>query len=74
MDIIQANAKRKKKCFYINLEFPIETMWQSRRLYLNGKKKRNMTDIEPLTPEDKSTMDRYVEGKLKQFDYHNEPN
>lgn len=74
MDIIQVNAQRGKKCFYINLEFPIETMRQSRRLYINGKKKRNMTDIDPLSSGEKIKMDSYVESKLKQFDYHNDPN
>lgn len=74
MDIIQKNAERWKKCFYINLEFAIETMRQSRWLYINKKKKRNMTDIDPLTPEEKTAMDSYVDKKLKQFDYHNNPN
>jgi arsenate reductase-like glutaredoxin family protein len=53
MDIIQANSKRGKKCYYINLEFAIETMWRSRWLYLNKKNKRNLTDIDPLTDEEK---------------------
>lgn len=74
MDVIQENSKRGKKCFYINLEFPIETMWQSRRLYINKKKKRNMTDIDPLSEVDQRSMDKYVQEKLRQFDYHNCPN
>jgi len=74
MDIIQTNAKRWKKCYYINLEFPIETMRESRWIYLNKKKKRNLTDIDPLTDEERETMNHYVQTKLKQFDYHNNPN
>jgi hypothetical protein len=73
MDMIQTNAKRWKKCFYINLEFPIETMWQSRWLFVNWKKKRNITDIDPLSDQEKIEMDDYVKTKLKQFDYHNSP-
>lgn len=74
MDIIQTNADRWKKCYYINLEFPIETMRQSRRLFINKKKKRNLTDIEPLTTIEKQSMDNYIAKKLRQFEYHNNPN
>jgi hypothetical protein len=73
MDMIQENAKRWKKCYYINLEFAIETMWQSRWLFINKKKKRNMTDIDPLSSQDKMAMDLYVQQKLAQFNYYNEP-
>jgi len=73
MDIIQANAKLGKKWFYINLEFPIETMREWRRLFLNNKKKRNLTDLEPLTRDEKYQKDKYVKEKLAQFDYHNAP-
>jgi len=73
MDIIQTNANRGKKWFYINLEFDIRTMWQSRWIWLNWKKKRNLTDIAPLSKKDKKDMDDYVDKKLKQFDYYNRP-
>jgi len=73
MDIIQTNTKRWKKCFYINLEFPIETMWESRWLFLNWKKKRNITDIDPLDEAEVRIMNKYVKEKIAQFDYHNEP-
>jgi hypothetical protein len=49
-------------------------MWRNRRLFINGKKKRNLTDLEPLTAEESLYMDTYVDKKLKQFDYFNEPN
>jgi hypothetical protein len=58
---------------YINLEFPIETMWKSRWLFLNSKKKRNLTDIDPLSVEDKLKMDNYIKSKLREFDYVNHP-
>lgn len=74
MNIIQTNVLRWKKCFYINLEFPIETVWESSWLYLNWKKKRNLTDIEPLTPEQEENKRFYIQKKLSQFDYHNNPN
>ena len=74
MDIISRNADRWCKGFYINLEFPIETMWQSRWLWLNWKSKLNLTDIAPLTKEENDQMDAYVKQMLGKFDYYNEPN
>lgn len=73
MDIIQANANRWKKGFYINLEFNIRTVWESKWLFLNGKKKRNLTDIDPLSEQDKNNMNWYVDSMLKKFDYYNAP-
>ena len=43
LDMIERNAKKWVKGFYINLEFPIETMWQSRWLWLHGKSKRDLS-------------------------------
>lgn len=73
MDMITRNANLWKKCFYINLEFPIETMRESRWLEFNWKRKRNLTDIEPLTKEECIRKDKYVKEKLDQFDYYNNP-
>lgn len=74
MDIIEANSKLGKRWFYINCEFAIDTMRKNRRLYLNKKKKRNLSDLEPLSVEEKLYMNNYVNKKLSQFDYYNEPN
>lgn len=73
MDIIQRNSMEGKKWFYINLEFPIETVRQNRWLFMNNKRKRNLTDIDPLSPEERGAMDRYVKDKLSKFSYYNEP-
>ena len=73
MDMIQSNVKRGKKCFYINMEFPIETVWENRWLFLNNKGKTNLTDIDPLSPEEKAFKDVYIKNKLSQFEYHNSP-
>lgn len=73
MDIIKENANRWVKALYINLEFPIETVWKQRRLYLNGKKKRNLTDLDPLSNEEEYEMERYVKDNLSKFEYYNEP-
>jgi KaiC/GvpD/RAD55 family RecA-like ATPase len=35
MDIINRNSKLGRKCFYINLEFAIDTMRKSRWLWLS---------------------------------------
>lgn len=74
MDIIDKNSKLWRKCFYINLEFAIDTMWKSRWLWLNWKKKENLTDLAPLTPEEEKEMNDYVDENLKKFDYYNDPN
>jgi len=73
LDILNANSKRWKKWFYINLEFPIETMRQSRRLYLNWKKKKHLNDIDPMSTEDRSRMDEYIKHNLSKFDYLDNP-
>jgi len=73
MDIIEANSRIEKKWFYINLEFAIETVWQWKWLYVNGKSKRTLTDLDPLTDFEKKEMNSYVARKLKQFDYYNNP-
>lgn len=74
MDIINKNSKLGRKCFYINLEFAIDTMRKSRWLWLNWKKKENLTDLNPLTPEEEKQMNDYVSENLKKFDYYNNPN
>lgn len=74
MDIIDKNSKLGRKCFYINLEFAIETMRKSRWLWFNNKKKENLTDLAPLTPEENKQMNDYVSENLKKFDYYNNPN
>lgn len=73
MDIIKENSDNKRKCLYINLEFPIETVRKQRWLYINWKKKRNLTDIDPLSDEDEYDMEKYVENNLSKFEYYNEP-
>lgn len=73
MDMIHKNVQLWKKCFYINLEFAIETVRQSRRLYANWYKKRNLTDLEPLSDESKRIMDDYVKTQLSKFDSYSNP-
>ena len=74
MDMIDRNAKRGKRCFYMNFEFSIETMWESRWLWENGKPKSALTDVSPLTEKEQEDLDAYVKDKLMQFDYYNNPN
>jgi hypothetical protein len=40
---------------------------------LNGKKKRNLTDLDPLSNEEEYEMERYVKDNLSKFEYYNEP-
>jgi hypothetical protein len=74
MDMITVNSKRKKKWFYMNLEFSIEIMRTSRRAFINKKTKNNFTDIDPLTYEEQIQCDNYVQNNLNKFDYYNKPN
>jgi len=74
LDMIERNAKKWVKWFYINLEFPIETMWQSRWLWFHGKTKRDLSVESTLTDAEKQDMQRYIADKLKKFKYHNAPN
>ena len=74
LDMIERNAKKWVKWFYINLEFPIETMWQSRWLWFHGKTKRDLSVESTLTDAEKQDMQRYIADKLNKFKYYNSPN
>ena len=73
MNMMEVNEPRWKKCFYINCEFAIETVREGRRLYLNKKRKRNLTDIDPLTVEEELNKNNYIQKNLKKFAYYNKP-
>jgi hypothetical protein len=62
------------KGFYINLEFPMETMWQSRWLWFNNKSKACLTNLEALTDEEKKDMAKYVSENLDTYKYYSNPN
>ena len=74
LDTIERNAKKWVKGLYINLEFPIETMWQSRWLWFHGKTKRDLTEEWWLTDAEIKNMEDYINEKLNQFKYYNSPN
>lgn len=74
MDIIDRNSKLGTKGFYINLEFPIETVWQNRWLFNHWKSKINLSHLNPLTDMEQRDMDEYVKANLEKFDYYNNPN
>lgn len=73
MDMIERNVGRGKKCLYINLEFWIEQVAVNNWLFMNGKKKRNITDIEPLDKDDQARLDTYVKSYLSKFDHVSYP-
>lgn len=73
MNMLQENKKLLKEWFYINLEFAIDTVAKSRRLYINKKRKRNLTDLEPLTDQEQLALDQYVKNYISKFKYHNNP-
>lgn len=73
LDLIKRNAD-KIKCYYINLEFPMETVWQSKWLWYNGKSKNCLTDLESLSEEEKEDMENYVTRNLKKYKYYSQPN
>lgn len=73
MDIIKRNTAEWRKCFYINWEFKIETVWVNRWLWRNGKTKEALWDKNPLTPEERADMEKYVADSLGQFGYDCSP-
>lgn len=74
LDMIERNAKKWIKGFYINLEFPIETMWQSRWLWFHWKTKRDLSWESTLTDAEKKDMDNFIRDNLAKFKYYNKPN
>lgn len=73
MDIIKRNTAEWRKCFYINGEFRIETVWVNRRLWKHWKTKEALGDKNPLTPEERKDMEKYVSESLGQFGYDCSP-
>lgn len=74
LDMIEKNASRGVKWLYINLEFPIETMWQSRWLWFHNKTKTDLTNEWTLTKEEIADLENYVNNNLNKFKSYNSPN
>lgn len=74
LDLMKRNAEHWIKGYYINLEFPMETMWQSRRLWFHWKSKSCLTDLNKLTDEEKADMQDYVSQQLELYKYCSMPN
>lgn len=74
LDLISRNADKGIKWYYINLEFPMETVWQSKWLWFNNKSKACLTNLEMLSDEEKDDMKRYVDKNLKKYQYYSQPN
>lgn len=73
MDMMGRNIERGKKCLYINLEFGIDQVATNNWLFMNGKRKRNITDLDPLTAEEQKALNAYVEKYLSRFEHINRP-
>lgn len=73
MDMIDRNVQRWKRCLYINLEFGIEQVAVNNWLFMNWKRKSSLTDINPLTVEERRAMDEYVQQYLWRFDHVSNP-
>ena len=67
LDMIERNAERWVKWYYINLEFPIETMWQWRWLGFHNKDKTSLTDLNSLTDEEIAVIEKQLKGELNAF-------
>lgn len=52
----------------------METVWQSKWLWFNGKSKSNLTNLESLTDEEKKDMAKYVSENLDAYKYYSNPN
>lgn len=74
LEMIDRNAELWIKGYYINLEFPIETTYERRRLWYHGKEKSDLSTSKPLTPEEQADIERYVNEQLNKYDYLSEPN
>ena len=74
LDMIERNSKKWIKGYYINLEFPIRTMWESRWLWFHNKSKRDLSAEWSLTPEEKQDLEDYISKSLSKFEYYNSPN
>lgn len=74
LDLIKRNAEHGIKGYYINLEFPMETMRQSRWLWFNWKSKACLTDLEQLSSAEKKDMKEYVSRNLETYKYYSSPN
>jgi hypothetical protein len=48
-------------------------MWQGRWLWLNNKSKNALTNLEPLTEEEKQDMAKYVTDNLNKYKYYSNP-
>lgn len=73
MDIIKRNTEEWRKCFYINWEFKIETVRINRWLWAHWKTKESLWDKNPLTPQERADMEKYVADSLGQFWYDSSP-
>ena len=74
LEMIDRNAELWVKGYYINLEFPIETTYERRRLWYHGKDKSDLSTSKPLTPEEQADIERYVNEQLNKYAYLSEPN
>ena len=74
MDMMARNTNRGRKGLYINLEFPAETVWKNRWLWIHGKTKQNLSDLAPLSEFEEKEMDAYVKEKMKTFETYSNPN
>lgn len=52
----------------------METMWQSRWLWFNGKSKNCLSNLERLSDAEKQDMNKYVSEKLEKYKYYSSPN
>lgn len=73
LDMIERNTEKWIKGFYINLEFPIETMRQSRWLWFHNKTKKDLTDLWNLTDSEIKDMENYINRNLNSFQFFNSP-
>lgn len=74
LEMIDRNAELWVKGYYINLEFPIETTYERRRLWYHGKDKSDLSTSKPLTPTEQADIERYVNEQLNKYAYLSEPN
>lgn len=69
LDIVRRNEAEWRKCFYLNLEFGLETTFQRRRQEIHGLNKIELSEI---SKEQRADLNSYVSKCLEWIHYSSE--
>jgi hypothetical protein len=49
-------------------------VFKDKRLRFHNKTKANLTDLDPLTEEEREDLDKYIKQEMAKFDSYSNPN